>query len=147
MIFRMQSLDERKYACGFVVQPGVEMLRIYLVEDNPIIRENLTETLTELVGSSTVGWSETEQGATAWFATNDDQWDLAIVDLFLKRGSGIAVIAALRQRTSAKKVIVLTNYSTPEVRAECLRLGADKVFDKTKEIDPLIDFCKALAPA
>ncbi|MEO7256008.1 MAG: response regulator [Casimicrobium sp.] len=123
------------------------MLRIYLVEDNPIIRENLTETLTELVGSSTVGWSETEQGATAWFATNDDQWDLAIVDLFLKRGSGIAVIAALRQRTSAKKVIVLTNYSTPEVRAECLRLGADKVFDKTKEIDPLIDFCKALAPA
>ena len=123
------------------------MLRIYLVEDNPIIRENLTETLTELVGSVTVGSSETEQGAKAWLATNAEQWDLAIVDLFLKQGSGIPVVAALRQRPSEQKVVVLSNYSTPEVRAECLRLGADKVFDKTNEIDPLIDFCKALSPA
>ncbi len=123
------------------------MLRIYLVEDNPIIRESLTETLAELVGSVTVGSSETEQGAKAWLATNAQQWDVAIVDLFLKQGGGIPVVAALRERPSTQKVVVLSNYSTPEVRAECLRLGADKVFDKTNEIEPLIDFCKALSPA
>ena len=123
------------------------MLRIYLVEDNPIIRENLTETLTELVGSITVGSSETEQGAKTWLAQNANEWDLAIVDLFLKQGSGIQVVSSLRQRAGNQKVVVLSNYAAPEVRKECLRLGADKVLDKTNEIDLLIDFCKALSPA
>ena len=123
------------------------MLRIYLVEDNPIIRESLTETLTELVGSVTVGSSETELGAKNWLAQNAGEWDLAIVDLFLKQGSGIQVVSSLRERADAQKVVVLSNYAAPEVRRECLRLGADRVFDKTNEIDPLIDFCKALAPA
>ncbi len=123
------------------------MLRIFLVEDNPIIRDSLTETLAELVGAITVGSSETEQGAKAWLANNPDEWDLAIVDLFLKQGSGIQVVSTLRQRPVAQKVVVLSNYAAPAVRAECLRLGADKVFDKINEIDTMIDFCKALTPA
>lgn len=41
------------------VGSGVQMLRIYLVEDNPIIRESLIETLAELVGAINVGSSET----------------------------------------------------------------------------------------
>ena len=123
------------------------MLRIYLVEDNPIIRASLTETLTELVGSVTVGSSETEHVAKAWLTENGDEWDLAIVDLFLKQGSGIQVVSSLQHRAATQKVVVLSNYAAPEVRKACLRLGADKVFDKTNEIDPLIDFCKSLAAA
>lgn len=120
------------------------MLRIYLIEDNPVIRENLSETLTEMVGASTVGSSETASAAKAWLADNEAEWDLAIVDLFLKQGNGMQVVAACSDRTEAQKVIVLSNYVSPEVRVECLRLGADAVFDKSSDIDALIEYCEKL---
>ena len=39
---------------------------------------------------------------------------------------------------------MLTNYATPEMRRQALLLGADAVFDKSTEIDALIDFLEAL---
>ena len=121
------------------------MLRIYLVEDNPIIRENLSETLDELVGARIVGVAETELDATEWLKECVVDWDLAIVDLFLKRGSGMRVVSDFRQRTATQKLVVLSNYASPEVRTECLRLVADHVFDKSADVDALIDFCKSMA--
>ena len=43
--------------------------------------------------------------------------------------------------------VVLSNYTTPEMTAEALRLGAQKVFDKSTELDALVDFCDQLATA
>lgn len=121
------------------------MLRIYLVEDNLIIRESLSETLNELVGAQIIGVAETEAVATEWFSEAGVEWDLAIVDLFLKRGSGMRVVSVFRQRKADQKLVVLSNYASPEVRAECLRLGADHVFDKSREVEALIDFCKSIS--
>ena len=87
-----------------------------------------------------VGCSETESAAKAWLAVDGGEWDLAIVDIFLKQGSGMQVLSSLRQRNETQKVVVLTNYASPPARKECLRLGVDKVFDKTSEIEPLIEF-------
>lgn len=116
-------------------------LRIYLVEDNRLIRENLTATLAELVGSSLAGCAEGEREAVEWLGRNADSWDLAIVDLFLKQGSGLGVVAHTRSRAAGQKLVVLTNYATREVRERCLALGADAVFDKSHDIENLIAFC------
>jgi len=43
------------------------------------------------------------------------------------------------------KLVVLTNYATPDMRQKCLELGADRVFDKSHEIDGLIQYCGRLA--
>ena len=43
------------------------------------------------------------------------------------------------------KVVVLSNYATPDMRRKCLELGADRVFDKSNEIDALILYCCRLA--
>ena len=40
---------------------------------------------------------------------------------------------------------MLSNYATPDMRRKCLQLGADKVFDKSNEIDALITYCQRLA--
>jgi DNA-binding NarL/FixJ family response regulator len=42
-------------------------------------------------------------------------------------------------------VLVLSNYATPDMRKRCAQLGADAVFDKSNEIDALVDYCLALA--
>jgi two-component system OmpR family response regulator len=116
-------------------------LKTYIVEDNPTIRDNLIDTLEELAGINAVGSAETENEGKAWLAENRVDWDLAIVDLFLKQGSGLGVLASCRDRLPRQKVVVLSNYATADIRQRCSQLGVDAVFDKSNEIDALVDYC------
>ena len=120
-------------------------LRTYIVEDNATIRDNLIETLVELAAVRSLGWADTERGAREWLAAQRGQWDLAIVDLFLKQGSGLGVLQACQERSRGQRVVVLSNYATEDMRKRCAQLGADAVFDKSNEIDALVDYCLALA--
>jgi response regulator RpfG family c-di-GMP phosphodiesterase len=88
------------------IQHAVE-LRTYIVEDNATIRENLIGTLEELSSVRALGWAEGETAARAWMATHRGQWDLLIVDLFLKQGSGLGVIEACQDRGQDQRVVVL----------------------------------------
>ena len=121
--------------------PGPSPVRAYFVEDNPTIRENLIATLEELGGVAPIGYAETEQQGSEWLTNHSANWDLAIVDLFLRQGSGLGVLAACRDRASEQKMVVLSNYATPDVRMRCAQLGVDAVFDKSNEIDALVDYC------
>ena len=118
-------------------------LKTYIVEDNATIRDNLLATLEELAGIETAGTAEAENEGKTWLVTHGDQWDLAIVDLFLKQGSGLGVLEACRNRKPHQKVIVLSNYATADIRQRCAQLGVDAVFDKSNEIEALIDYCIA----
>lgn len=122
-------------------------LKTYIVEDNVTIRENLVGTLEELTCISAVGFAETEAEAVRWLAENSEQWELAIVDLFLKQGSGLGVLQAVSMRRPDQKIVVLSNYATPDIRKRCAQFGVDAVFDKSNEIDALIDFCIEQASA
>ena len=116
-------------------------LQTYVVEDNLTIRENLIGTLEELTCATVVGFAETESGARAWLLGHDDDWDLVIVDLFLKQGSGLGVLQACQARRPVQKVVVLSNYATPDIRRRCAEFGVDAVFDKSNEIDALVEYC------
>ena len=54
-----------------------EALKFFLVEDNAIIRENLAETLHEIVGAEVVGMSDSQNEATAWLCDPSHAWDVA----------------------------------------------------------------------
>lgn len=116
-------------------------LKTFIVEDNPTIRENLIATLEELAQVDTIGTADTENDGKSWLLANPSKWNLAIVDLFLKQGSGLGVLAACRERSSRQKVVVLSNYATADIRQRCAQLGVDAVFDKSNEIDALVDYC------
>ncbi len=66
---------------------------------------------------------------------------MAIVDLFLKGGSGLGVLEAFWGRRSIQKMVVFSNYATREMRMRCAQLGVDAVFDKSTEIEALILYC------
>ena len=112
-----------------------------IVEDSPTIRDNLIEALQELALVDAVGIADTEQEGKKWLALNDEYWDLAIIDLFLREGSGLNILKACRGRRPGQKMVVLSNHATNDVRWRCAQLGADAVFDKSTEIDALVDFC------
>ena len=122
-------------------------MKVYIVEDNPIILENLHNTLEEISGVELVGDSGTEAEAVNWLNNNTANWDVAVLDLFLKAGTGLGVLEKLGDLTAQKKVLVLSNYASRDIRQQCLKLGASVVFDKSQEIDNFIDHITQLAQA
>jgi CheY-like chemotaxis protein len=64
-----------------------------------------------------------------------------VVDLFLRSGSGLHLMEHLPPRGPWQKVVVFSNYVNATVRKRCAQLGVDAVFDKSTEIDALVDYC------
>jgi two-component system OmpR family response regulator len=115
-------------------------LDVFVIEDNAEIQENLVGALEELTCVKVVGGTATEEGALEWIAGHKD-WDMLIVDLFLKGGSGMRLVQHVQRSRPEQKIIVFSNYVNASVRKRCAQLGVDAVFDKSTEIDALVDYC------
>jgi DNA-binding NarL/FixJ family response regulator len=120
-------------------------LKTYIVEDSPVIRESLIATLEELAPVKVVGTAEDEASAMLWLSQQSNHFDLVIIDIFLKSGSGLGVLRAASALAQNHHLVVLSNYATSDMRRKCLELGADRVFDKSTEIDALISYCGDLS--
>ncbi len=120
-------------------------LRAYLVEDSQVIRENLIAALEEMLPLKVVGVSEEESVAVAWLKDPNNDCDIAIIDILLKRGNGLGVLNAIRGAHTSVRRVVMSNFATKEMRRTCLALGADEVFDKSHDIDALVRYCAQLA--
>lgn len=105
-------------------------LRVFLVEDLPQMRELLGELIRTIGGLRVVASAGTEAEAKLWLEDNPGAWDLAVVDLVLEQGSGMGVIARAKALTPHKRIVVFSSYITPGMRAHCLKLGAEAVFEK-----------------
>ncbi len=120
-------------------------LKTYIVEDSPLIRDNLIAMLEELAPVVVLGSAQDEATAVGWLGQVGRHVDLVIIDLFLKGGTGLGVLERAGALRTGAKLIVLSNYATPDMRRRCAELGADEVFDKSGEIDALIQYCGRLA--
>lgn len=117
-------------------------IKAFLVEDSPVIRENLIQALHELSPVQVIGTADDEATALAWLDSAHNVCDLVIIDIFLKRGSGLGVLRATND--PRRSLVVLSNYLSIEMRRKCLDLGASAMFDKSNEIDALLSYCTRL---
>ena len=128
-------------------QRTVPALTCFIVEDSPIICKNLIATLEELLSVAVVGTAQDERSALDWMAAQAGPCGLMVIDIFLKSGSGLTVLGRARARWPGAPLVVLSNYATPEVRRRCADLGADRVFDKSSELEELLAYCQTLVDA
>lgn len=119
-------------------------MKTFVVEDSEVILNNLVATLEELTPVKVVGSAPDASSAINWLMQPSNIFDLVIIDIFLKSGSGLAVLKSILELSIQAKRVVLTNYATPEMRARCAALGAHRVFDKSSEIDELVEYCVQL---
>ncbi len=110
------------------------------MEDSPIVVETLSAALQEMADVDIVGCAGTEVDALSWFGSQSDACDVAIIDIFLRSGSGLGVLEAMRGFAPPPQRVVLTNYSTLDMRARCKALGAEEVFDKSTELEELVSW-------
>lgn len=116
-------------------------ISVFLVEDNPKIRDNLIPALADLGAANVMATADSEDEAIAWLQKHKGQWDIAVVDFFLKQGTGIGVVRWCNGREPEQRVVVLTNYPTQATRTAFKDAGADRVFDKSTELEDFFEYC------
>lgn len=116
--------------------------RIFLVEDMQHVHGVLRELLASVGEFDLVAASATEAEAKLWLDEHPGGWDLAIVDLVLEQGTGMAVIPRARAAADdhGGKVVVFSDYASDGIHAHCRKLGADAVFLKS-QVQELMDYC------
>ena len=115
-------------------------MRLLLVEDEPILRDQLANRLREdgyAVDTATDG----EEGL---YYAIEYPIDLAIVDLGLPKISGIELIQALRKQGKDVPVLILTARNKWQDKVEGLESGADDYLPKPFHYEELAARVKAL---
>ena len=116
-------------------------LRVYPVEDDASMKKHLVDTLSREVGIDWVGAAETEAEAKDWLERNPAGWDIALVDLFLREGTGAGVLRHCRGHAVNQDVLVMTNHPISSLVTHCRLLGANAIFDKSTELGDLVAYC------
>jgi DNA-binding NarL/FixJ family response regulator len=115
-------------------------MKVLLVEDNPLFCDQVRRTLEAIPGAQVVKVADSERQASQWLREHPDDWDLALVDLFLGQGHGFEVLRRCHQRKPSQKAVVLTNYTRDPVRQYAREAGADAVFDKSFDMDAFVEY-------
>ncbi|TFH36696.1 MAG: response regulator [Dehalococcoidia bacterium] len=106
-------------------------MRVYVVDDSPLVRERLVSLLSEVADVEVVGCADNAEEGIAGISMK--QPDVAILDIRMPSGSGISVLEEIKRRDSSPTIIMLTNYPYPQYRKKCMDAGADFFFDKSSE--------------
>lgn len=117
---------------------------IVIIEDSRLLREMLVDVLSSLEDIVVVGEAGDEN--TGLDLMQSLRPDLVVVDLELAQGSGIGVLTALRHdrgKYGNPRAVVFSNHGSSVLRRRCENLGIDGFFDKSYQLNDLIDFIQA----
>lgn len=129
-------------------EAGVQSpLRVFVIEDNLALRNIITDALHDIPSVDVLFYADNEVSATNWLSSNDSAWDLAVVDLHLRQGSGVGALSWCTTRRPNQRVVVLSGELNEDMRRKCLALRADAVFDKGTEMNDFLGYCRALTGA
>ena len=113
--------------------------RILLVEDSPLLQVRLAELL-ERPGLHRV-CQVVDCARDAQAAIDAGDFEVLVVDLQLRQGTGLEVITHARRRYAEGRqplIIVLTNFGIPIVEARCRKAGADHFLDKIRHFERIL---------
>ena len=112
-------------------------LRVLVVDDEPLIRWSLVETLTAR------GHVVTEAGDAAAtrraIANAAECPDVVLLDYRLPDSNDLGLLRAIRHDSPRTQVILMTAHGTPELIEGALELGAYRVVSKPFAVDELAD--------
>lgn len=73
---------------------------------------------------------------------SDIRPDVLILDIRMPGGTGIDVLKTMQFNIKPPMVIVFTNYYYPQYFERCMKLGADYFFDKSIDVEKLVNAIK-----
>ncbi|GAB2886152.1 hypothetical protein GCM10027093_21540 [Paraburkholderia jirisanensis] len=120
-------------------ESGHAPLRVLLIEDSPLIRRSIAEAIDASGMMQVAAYADSADEAIARLSS--EPFDAVIVDLQLKGGSSVPVLAFMQREGMLDSMfaLVLTNHALPTYRERCLQYGVRHFYDKSFEFDRAID--------
>jgi DNA-binding NtrC family response regulator len=111
-------------------------LRVLIVDDEPLIRWAIGETLRSS-GCSAVEAKDACAGLRA-VAGASVPFDVILLDYWLPDSGDLATLALIRSMAPGTPIVMMSARATPDVVAEALRLGASSVMLKPFEMTTVV---------
>lgn len=118
-------------------------VRIVIVDDHPVTRKGLATTIALEPDMQVCG--EAEGLAEALKVIQATQPDLAIVDVSLKSGNGIDLVARLRELESSVRTLVCSMYEESLYADRALRAGAMGYINKDASTETIVAAIRQIA--
>jgi DNA-binding NarL/FixJ family response regulator len=119
------------------------VIRVLLVDDQPLVRAGLRRILAPRAGFEVVG--ECGDGAEVAAAVAQRRPDLVIMDVRMKQMDGAEATRRLRATAEATPVLVLTTFDDDEILSAALRAGASGFQLKDAPGEELIKAARTVA--
>ena len=110
-------------------------LRVLVVEDEPLIRWSIGETLAT-AGHTVVEASDATSAVRALHG-GTEPIDVVLLDYRLPDSNDFGLLARIRRLLPRSIVLVMTAFGTPEITRGALELGAYGVMDKPFDMQAL----------
>ncbi len=112
---------------------GKVPVRVLIVDDEPMIRQLLTDVL----GDEGYTVETVPCGEEAVLKLRDARFDYVITDLMMPGMSGLQVLETVKQLDPETEVVVMTGYASLNTAVECMKLGAADYLNKPINIDEI----------
>ncbi|MEO8257022.1 MAG: response regulator [Acidobacteriota bacterium] len=112
-------------------------LRILVVDDEPLIRWSLAETLAD--GGHLVSEAGDGSAALRVLTDGDGPYDVVLLDYHLPDSHDLGLLSQIRRVTPKAAVIMMTAFGTPEMCEAALQIGAYRVVTKPFEVEDIAD--------
>lgn len=113
---------------------------VLIVDDERLLARTLSKALKE-AGYRTATAGTAEQAEKQIFS--DQTFDLVVLDNRLPKSSGLGILERMRESNIESRVILMTAFETPDVKAHAKRLKVDKYvrkpFDLTRMLHEIED--------
>jgi len=119
-------------------------MKVLIVDDSFVVRDRISEMLSGITGVEIVG--NAANSITAIYMVNTLKPDTVTLDIRIPVENGIEVLKKIKRSHPSTIVVMLTNFSHEQYRAECFKHGADYFLSKSDEFEKLpnilIEICK-----
>lgn len=112
-------------------------MKVLIADDSAVLRERLASMISELPNVEAI--AQARDASEAVEMARELRPDAAILDIRMPGGGGVVALRRIKRDRPETTVIILTNYSSPQYRSECMRAGADYFFDKSTEFERAVE--------
>ena len=125
--------------------PRPDPVRVLVADDSDLLRRLLCDAIGEVEGVEVV--AEAADGVAALDGIRAHAPGVVVLDLQMPVMGGLTALHRLGAEAVRPHVIVLTNHADEVYRSACLEAGADHFFDKSAEVDRVLDVLRQLVAA
>jgi DNA-binding NarL/FixJ family response regulator len=119
------------------------MKKVLIVDDSLLLREDLKKMMSFIKGLQVIG--EADKVEDAIKLINELKPDIITLDINLRQGNGFDILSTIEAYDKIPTVIMFSNYANSAYRRTANLFGSSYFFDKSSDIEALLDTLHKLA--